>query len=280
MKITDPDGQTETAASRKDFTARVGILSAGRTEMWREEANALGVGSIEDLPAPFHPVDHGLIQFLSFFNRISRPTQRKTRFSVIGNIKDVADFLRALNQMVDSGVELVVWWTITVPVSGMDAGITAIIEKAVTRAVSANTILVYPCFSGPVTDAAGVIPVGGVVAGDPYLALCPAPQDRQLITPKLVSWGDWNSFRMSWMGAGYTDGIAEESPNMNEHSLAVWSIAATLGLSLNRRTPDKPRFDPEGAIQRMSVPVELRPKGARARYGHFDPRYLLTFERR
>jgi hypothetical protein len=252
---------------------RVGIISAGYTQQWAPVAGQLGVKSLQDLPGPPNPVDYGLLPFIGFSNQISRAAGCTSQYHVLGNIKDDAGFTHALNQMIETEMDLIVWWSLAVATARQDAKTRAEIEESMRRGVARRAIFVYPCFSGPPLDSPRVIPVAGIVPQPPHLALCPAPPNHPLIPPKIVTWGDWHEFRMAWKVAGLAGGLPDDSPNMNGHSLATWSIAAWLGLSLNLPAVGRAKLDPDRMLRGVSVPVNVLPEGTRPRLGHFEPRF-------
>jgi hypothetical protein len=274
--MRDPQASPQKSiVSGPETLGRMGIISAGTTSHLAANKEQLGIDSLRDLPGPPNPVDYGLLPFISFCNRISRPAQRTARFDILGNIKDQADFITAINAMIDGNLDLIVWWSFAVARTGQDADTEAAIEKAVRRGVAGRATFVYPCFSGPEISSPRVIAVGGVVCQPPYLVVSPAPAAYPLTPPKIVTWGGWHGFRLAWRVAGFTDiGLPEHDPRMNEHSLATWSIAACLALALNQSAVGQARDDPDLYLRRLSVAVQLHPDGLRPVLGHFEPRLV------
>ncbi len=249
--------------------AHVGIVTGGSVARWASVAGEFGVESATDLPGPAAPVDYALIPFIVFANRIARPMP-PNRHTVVGCIRNEADFAAAVDALAEAGIDMIVWWSFALGEPHPAA------EQSVRRAVDRDVIFAYPCFSGPYVDAPRITRVAAVGVRSPDIVVCPAPPNYPLRTPKVVSWGGWDEFRMAWRAAGIADGLRDDDPNMSPHALAVWSVAAFFGLALN--VLGRAGVGPQ-QLRSVCIPVTVVPADMQPALGLFEPRFLLRFRR-
>ena len=255
---------------------RVGILTAGLTEPYAPYTTALGIAFRADLPLPPHPVDAGLAPFFQFFQRILRPTGSRAEFYLLGNIHE-PEFPAAVDQMAGFAVDMILWWTLSLPPARNSTLPDPALDAAVLRAASSGVTVVYPCFSGPDVDSPQMFRVGGLAIDNRHLALCPAPSLAALLPPKLVSWGDWETCKKTWIFAGFNDGLPDASPNMNEHSLATWTVASYLATIRSRSPRETAAANLARAWPALCIPIETGPPGASSPALYFDPRHVQQY---
>ncbi len=255
---------------------RVGILTAGVTAPYAPYTAALGIAFRADLPLPPHPVDAGLAPFFQFFQRILRPTGSPAEFHVLGNVHE-AEFPAAFEQLAAFPLDMILWWTLSLPPARSSSLANPALDAAVLRAASNGVTLVYPCFSGPSVDAPQIFRAGAIAVENRHLALCPAPSLAALLPPKLVSWGDWDTCRSAWAFAGFNDGLPDASPNMNRHSLATWSVAAYLAVVRSRSPRETAAANLARLWPALCIPIEIGPPGASSAALHFDPRHIQQY---
>jgi len=253
---------------------RIGIVTAGTTAPWAQFVGEGGIVAMADREGPQNPPDAALAPFIVFSNRVSRGAPNAS-YTIVGNVKTEDEFAGAVDELVDAGLDMVVWWSLALSI-GSDGAAPSAAERSVRRGAERGTIFVYPCYSGPRVDLPSVAPVGGVEPSPPGIAVCPPPPNDSLQPPVVVSWGDWMSFRLAWRAAGITDELQERDPGMNPHCLAVWSIAAWLGLGLNAPAVGRGRLDVRG-LRRVCVPVTVQPSALNPVLGMFEPRFLDRF---
>jgi len=239
---------------------RVGILTAGLTTPYAPYAAQLGIAFRADLPLPPHPIDAGIAPFIQFFQRILRPTRSPAEFYLLGNVHET-ESPSALEQLNGFAVDMILWWTLSLPPARNSSVANPALDAAVLRAASNGVTVVYPCFSGPAVDSPQIFRAGGIVATNRHLVLCPAPSVAVLLPPNVVSWGDWDTCKKAWIDAGFTDGLPDASPNINQHSLATWTVAAYLA----RGWPSP------------CIPIEMGQPGASSAAIHFDPRHVRQY---
>ncbi len=255
---------------------RVGILTAGLTTPYAPYAAQLGIAFRADFPSPAHPVDAGLAPFFQFFQRILRPSDPSPEFYVLGNVHE-PEVPIALGQLAALAVDMILWWTLSLPPARNSSVANPALDAAVLRAASNGVTVVYPCFSGPSLDSPQIFRAGGIVVANRHLALCPAPSVAALLPPKLVSWGDWDTCKKSWIFAGFSDGLPDSSPNMNEHSLATWSIAAYLAMLRSRSPRESAAANLARVWPSLCIPIEMGQPGASSAAIHFDPRHVQQY---